>query len=163
MQFTITLTLLAATLAAGADIARTTGNNCSGNKIICKGIQENNCCKLGANTRQVFYSLPDNSRGNAFSGGNCDGNFFSFRNEKKAERCITFSNPVNAGRWLVGLGKRGESLDGGESEQCVEPNAASFELDGETHEVEIPEGKAAEVESWMENGEWEKLTGLKRV
>ena len=47
-----------------------------------------------------------------------------------------------------------------DDQACQEPNAAVYILDGEEHQVKIPEGKVKDVAAWIENGEWKELAKL---
>jgi hypothetical protein len=93
MQITNILTLVAALTAAGvsgADIFRTSRDMCGGSKVGCKGIQEDRCCKFSRPVRQILYTLPDNSRGIAYSDDDCHGGSIFFRAPKKGTFCRAF-------------------------------------------------------------------------
>ncbi|KAF2112136.1 hypothetical protein BDV96DRAFT_602586 [Lophiotrema nucula] len=160
------LTILLATtgIASAADIFRTTGDNCSGSLIGCSGIQENVCCAFSVARSQIRWNLPANSRGQGWSGAGCTASSGTFKNPTAVTgRCITFSWPVSSAKWLTGGGTKVKARNDVEDENCAEPNAAVYELDGVEHSVKIPEGKAKEVESWLEEGQWEKLGALERL
>ncbi|KAF2268221.1 hypothetical protein CC78DRAFT_540969 [Lojkania enalia] len=153
----LNLLLAIAGIASAADIFRTTGDNCSGTKIGCSGIQENNCCAFSIARPQLSYNLPANSRGQGWSGAGCTGNVGTFTNVNQVtNRCVSFSIAVSSAKWLTGLNKREELSD----EPCAEPNVAIYEIDGEEKKVRIPEGKSFEIEQWIEDGEWAKLSRL---
>ena len=59
MKFLAVLAL-AVGLASAADLCRTTGSQCSGNRVCCAGIQEGRCCTLNANKAFLVYTLPAN-------------------------------------------------------------------------------------------------------
>lgn len=78
-------------------------------------------------------------------------------------------NIVPSARWLAGGGTK-RSAEFEESygvknverdADCAEPNAAYYDLDGEQHQVEVPEGQGNYVMSLIEEGEWDKLDELK--
>ena len=94
MQLPGILTLVAALTAAGvngADIVRTSGSNCSGTQVGCKGIQEGRCCLFSRTVRQLQYTLPADSRGFAFTDNDCEGGSIFFRTAVKGTFCRQFN------------------------------------------------------------------------
>ncbi|KAH7116760.1 hypothetical protein B0J11DRAFT_100418 [Dendryphion nanum] len=152
---------LAVGLVSAADICRSTGSGCSGNRICCAGIQENNCCNLGAAKSSLIWTLPANSRGQAFTGNSCSGDSAVFKNPNQVtNRCVNFNFNARFARWLVGGGTK---RDVDENEVCTEINTAYYQLDGTEHKVQIPEGQAQVVADWIEKGEWQKLAALAKA
>ncbi|KAI9802839.1 MAG: hypothetical protein M1833_001438 [Piccolia ochrophora] len=165
MHFAPALVVVLAAIpsAFSADIFRTTGANCGGSRIGCKDIQENRCCRFSAGVRQVLYTLPANSRGQAFSSAACSGSSFVFANPRAGTVCRSFNSgrPILSARWLQGLSSSARIQSEPESQDAVEPNFAEYTTkDGQDRNVTIPDGKVAEVVGWLDANNYEKLATL---
>lgn len=94
MQLSSILILVAALATGGvngADIVRTSGSNCSGTQVGCKGIQEGRCCLFSRTVHQLLYTLPADSRGFAFTDNDCEGGSVFFRTAVKGNFCRQFN------------------------------------------------------------------------
>ncbi|KAF2828244.1 hypothetical protein CC86DRAFT_239851, partial [Ophiobolus disseminans] len=102
------LTILATLSAAigttfAADVCRPLTSSCGGNAVCCAGIQENNCCNLGASTTSVRFTIPNNSRAQAFTGSGCSGSVQTTQNPNARTVCLPYGSGRQSARWLQGL------------------------------------------------------------
>ncbi|KAH7067007.1 hypothetical protein BKA63DRAFT_523564 [Paraphoma chrysanthemicola] len=144
MKFFAIVTALSATIGTtlAADICRPTGSDCFGSAVCCLGIQENNCCNLGAASTRIRMVVPANSRSQGWTGSGCTGSVATNTNPQARTVCFTYSSNRLSGRWLTGLSSRIKREP--ETEACAEPNAVLRVRDGVTTKIDLRDGLTVE-------------------
>ncbi|KAF2195880.1 hypothetical protein K469DRAFT_682116 [Zopfia rhizophila CBS 207.26] len=144
MQLFTILTILSASFGAtlAADICRPTGSDCFGTAVCCLGIQEGNCCNLGAATNRIRMVVPANSRSQGWTGSGCTGSVATNQNTAARTVCFTYSSNRLSGKWLTGLSSRVRRDP--KVEECAEPNAVLQVRDGVTRRIDLSEGVSVE-------------------
>ncbi|TLD23332.1 hypothetical protein PspLS_07059 [Pyricularia sp. CBS 133598] len=124
MQLIVFLAAAMAAVSQAADVCGASGSNCSGTLRCCNGIAAGACCRFGA-ANSVRFTLPANSRGQAFSNSDCSGGSLIFGTPRAGTFCLAWTGR-SSGRWLEGQSLVKVRSDGTEvstQEDCEEPNA----------------------------------------
>ncbi|TLD09935.1 hypothetical protein PgNI_06443 [Pyricularia grisea] len=143
MQLIVFLTAALAAVAQAADVCGASGSSCGGTLRCCNGIAAGSCCGFGAST-SVRFTLPANSRGQAFTNGDCTGNSLTFTTANAGTFCLAWTGR-GSGRWLEGrslVKVRSDGTEASAQEECEEPNAFYNEQG-----MEITAREAAALES----------------